>query len=190
VGLLGLGTLGLSWASAGFDLTHNTVNFLLLAVGLTIHGSPVSYARAIAGSVRGTSGIILQFPFYGGVMGLMEGSGLGKAIAETFVHLADARTLPFFTYLASIMTQLFVPSGGGEWAVEGPVMLEAAKRLGAPLGKTCMGVAYGNMVGNLFQPFWAIPLLAVLGLTAREIMGYCLVIFLFAFPILGLALLV
>lgn len=188
-GSLGIAALLSQWAQGGVELTHNTVNFLLLSIGLLIHGSPLSYAKAISGSVRGTSGVILQFPFYGGVMGLMEGSGLGQAIAERFVQFADARTLPFFAYLASVLTKLFVPSGGGEWAVEGPVMLEAAKRLGSPLGRTCMGVAYGNMVGNLFQPFWAIPLLAVLGLSARDIMGYCLVLFLFAFPILGAALL-
>ncbi|MEK6578703.1 MAG: TIGR00366 family protein, partial [Bdellovibrionota bacterium] len=171
-------------------LTHNTVNFILLSIGLAIHGSAVSYAQAISNSVRGTSGVILQFPFYGGIMGLMEGSHLGHTIADFFVKLSTAQTLPFFAYLASVVTKLFVPSGGGEWAIEGPVMLEAAKFLGAPLGKTTMGIAYGNMVGNLFQPFWAIPLLAVLGLKARDIMGFCLVLFIFAFPILGMALLI
>jgi len=190
VGALGLLTLTLVWHRGGFDLTHNTVNFLLLAIGLFIHGSAVRYAKAISDSVRGTSGVILQFPFYGGIMGLMEGSHLGQAIAVQFVHFANAQTLPFFAYLASVMTKLFVPSGGGEWAVEGPVMLDAARALGSPVGKTTMGIAYGNMVGNLFQPFWALPLLSVLGLTARDIMGYCLVVFLFAFPILGLTLLV
>jgi short-chain fatty acids transporter len=189
VGALGMATLALFWAREGFDLNHNIVNFLLLSIGLFLHGSPVRYARAVADSVRGTSGIVLQFPFYGGIMGLMEKSGLGDAIAHRFVAVATATTLPFFAYLASVLTKLFVPSGGGEWAVEGPVMLVAAKAIGAPVGLTTMGVAYGNMVGNLFQPFWAIPLLAVLGLRARDIMGYCFVLFLFAFPILGAALL-
>lgn len=189
VALFGFAALATAWRRNGIDLTHNTVNFLLLAIGLFVHGSPVSYARAIADSVRGTSGVILQFPFYGGIMGLMEGSGLGHAIAGQFVAFANGHTLPFFAYLASVSTKLFVPSGGGEWAIEGPVMLEAAKNLGAPVGLTTMGIAYGNMVGNLFQPFWAIPLLSVLGLRARDIMGYCLVLFLFAFPILAAALL-
>ena len=190
-----IGTLGMSAflimarVTHSFSLTHNSVNFILVMVGLTLHGAPTSYARAIAGSVRGTSGIILQYPFYGGIMGLMEGSGLGHLIAGGFVRMASSHTLPFFAYLASVVTKLFVPSGGGEWAVEGPVMLKAAHEIGAAVGKTTMGVAYGNMVGNLFQPFWAIPLLAVLGLRARDIMGFCLVVFLFAFPLLGLALL-
>jgi short-chain fatty acids transporter len=187
--LLCLASIGWIWSNSGFDLTHNMVNFLLLSVGLLIHGSPVAYSRAIAQSVRGTSGIILQFPFYGGIMEVMEQSHLGTSIAHQFVRFASAETLPFFAYLASVLTKLFIPSGGGEWAVEGPVMLEAAKNLGGHVGRTTMGIAYGNMVGNLFQPFWAIPLLSVLGLGARDIMGYCLVVFLFAFPILGLALL-
>jgi short-chain fatty acids transporter len=118
----------------------------------------------------------------------MRESGLGHEIASLFVQFADGRTLPFFAYLASVVTKLFVPSGGGEWAVEGPVMLQAAKQLGAPVGLTTMGIAYGNMVGNMFQPFWAIPLLSIMGLKARDIMGYCLVIFFLAFPILGIAL--
>jgi short-chain fatty acids transporter len=188
VGILGVISLVLFWMKSGMDLTHNIVNFLLLSIGLILHRSPVSYARAIANSVKGTTGVILQFPFYGGIMGLMEGSHLGHAIAGFFVNFATAQTLPFFAYLASVFTKIFVPSGGGEWAIEGPVMLEAAKNLGAAIGKTTMSIAYGNMVGNMFQPFWAIPLLSVLGLNARDIMGYCLVIFLFAFPFLGLVL--
>lgn len=175
---------GQSW-----NLTHNVVNFFLLALGLTLHGSPTAYARAISKSVRGTSGIVLQYPFYGGIMGLMEGSGLGHTLSSLFLNWANQVTLPFFAYLAATFTKLFVPSGGGEWAIEGPIMLQAAKELGTPVGKTTMAIAYGNMVGNLFQPFWAIPLLSVLGLRARDIMGYCLVVFLFAFPVLGIALL-
>jgi len=174
----------------GLDINHNIVNFLFLMTGLLLHRSPVAYAKALAQSVRGTAGIILQFPFYGGIMGIMQGSGLGHQIADLFVHFATAKTLPFFAYLASVFSKLFVPSGGGEWAIEGPVMLEAAKNLGASPGKTVMAVAYGNMVGNMFQPFWALPLLGIMGLTAREIMGYCLIVFCFAFPILGAILLV
>lgn len=186
----GLAALGGYFHGHGLDLNHNVVNFLLLMVGLLLHRSPVRYARAVADSLRGTGGIVIQFPFYGGIMGLMRGSGLGHMIAAQFVALASAHTLPFFAYCASIVTKLFIPSGGGEWAVEGPVMLEAAKTLGASIGRTTMGIAYGNMVGNMFQPFWAIPLLAILGLRARDIMGYCLVVFLVALPLLGAALLI
>ncbi len=172
------------------EINHNVLNFAFVMVGMALHPTPVSYARAITASVRGTSGVVLQFPFYGAIMALMRDSGLGHAIAGGFIAFASAKTLPFFAFLASLVTKLFVPSGGGEWAVEGPVMLEAARRLGAPAGLTTMGVAYGNMAGNMFQPFWALPLLGLLGLRARDIMGYSLVVFLVAAPLLGLALLI
>ena len=159
-------------------------------LGLMLHGSPVAYMKAAAGSMRGAAGIVIQFPFYGGIMGLMIGSGLGHDIAGVFTHFASAHTLPFFTFVSSVMSKLFIPSGGGEWAVEGPVMLSAAKELHANIGKTIMAVAYGNMVGNMFQPFWALPLLGIMNLKARDIMGYCLVLFCFACPLLAVVLLV
>jgi short-chain fatty acids transporter len=188
VGAMGSITLLQYFRNQGFNLNHNVVNFLFLIAGILLHRNPVEYARAISQSVRGTSGIILQFPFYGGIMGMMRDSGLGHEIANVFIHFSTSQTLPFFAYLSSVITKLFVPSGGGEWAVEGPVMLQAAKQLNAPVGLTTMGIAYGNMVGNMFQPFWAIPLLSIMGLKARDIMGYGLAIFFFAFPILAIAL--
>lgn len=191
IGVLGLAYLARYLSARGFGgLNHNVVNFLFLMIGLLLHRHPLGYARAIAQSARGTAGIILQFPFYGGIMGMMRESGLGHEIASVFVQFANGETLPLFAYFASVVTKLFIPSGGGEWAVEGPVMLEAAKQLNSPVGLTTMGIAYGNMVGNMFQPFWAIPLLSIMGLQARDIMGYCLVIFLVAFPVLAIALLV
>lgn len=191
IGVLGALFLIHYFSERGFtDLNHNVVNFMFLMIGLLLHRNPLNYARAITQSVRGTSGIILQFPFYGGIMGLMRDSGLGHEIASLFVQFATTQTLPLFAYFSSVATKLFVPSGGGEWAVEGPVMLQAAKQLNAPVGLTTMGIAYGNMVGNMFQPFWAIPLLSIMGLQARDIMGYCLVIFFVSFPILAIALIV
>lgn len=176
-------------ARGALDLNHNVLNFAFVMAGMALYRTPVAYAKAISKSVRGTAGVVLQFPFYGAIMAMMRDSGLGHAIAEVFIAFASGKTLPFFTFLASLVTKLFVPSGGGEWAVEGPVMLEAARRLGSPYGLTTMGVAYGNMAGNMFQPFWALPLLGLLGLRAKDIMGYSLVVFLVAAPVLGVALL-
>jgi short-chain fatty acids transporter len=172
------------------NLNHDIVNFSFLMIGMALHRSPMAYAKAISQSLRGTAGIVLQFPFYGGIMGIMNGTGLGEKIAHLFIGFATPQTLPFFTYLCSVFSKLFVPSGGGEWAIEGPVMLKAAIGLKASIGKTIMAICYGNMVGNMFQPFWALPLLGIMGLSARQIMGYCLVVFCFAFPILGIMLLV
>ncbi|MEW6055397.1 MAG: TIGR00366 family protein [Bdellovibrionota bacterium] len=190
VGCMGVAFFIHYFKQEGLNLNHNIVNLLFLTIGVLLHRNPLEYARAISQSVRGTSGIILQFPFYGGIMGMMRDSGLGHEIAHLFVQFADGKTLPFFAYLASVVTKVFVPSGGGEWAIEGPIMLQAAKQLGAPVGLTTMGIAYGNMVGNMFQPFWAIPLLSIMGLKARDIMGYCLAVFFFAFPLLAIALMV
>jgi len=188
-GALGLTFLVRHLRDKGFDLNHNVVNCAFLMLGMTLHKSPVAYSRAIAQSVRGVSGIVLQFPFYGGILEVMKLTGLSTAIAHVFVQAASPRTLPFFTFLASIFTKSFVPSGAGEWAVEGPVMLQAGRELGVPFGKITMAVAYGNMLGNMYQPFWSLPLLGLMGLRARDIMGFCLVIFLVCLPILGAALL-
>ena len=180
----------LYFKSKGPDLKPNIVNFVFLMIGMLLHRSPMAYMKAVSQSMRGTAGIVLQFPFYGGIMGIMRGSGLAHLIADLFIQHATTRTMPFFGYLCSVVSKLFIPSGGGEWAIEGPIMLEAAKAKGASTGQTIMAVAYGNMVGNMFQAFWALPLLGIMGLRAREIMGYCLVIFCFAFPILGIILLI
>ncbi len=189
VGALGLAFLWPYFRDRGFDLNHNVVNVTFLMLGLMLHRSPVAYARAISQSVRGVSGIVLQFPFYGGILAVMTFSGLSERIAHVFVAVSTAATLPFFTFLASIVTKSFVPSGAGEWAVEGPVMLKAAHTLGVPFGKVTMGVAYGNMLGNMYQPFWSLPLLGLMGLRARDIMGYSLILFALCFPILALTLL-
>ena len=187
-GAVGLTFLVRHLRERGFDLDHNVVNCTFLMLGMVLHESPVSYARAVGQSVRGVSGIVLQFPFYGGILAIMKSTHLSEAIAHVFVQSANATTLPFFTFLASIVTKSFVPSGAGEWAVEGPPMLQAAKTLGVPYGKVTMAVAYGNMLGNMYQPFWSLPLLGLMGLRARDIMGFCLVLFVVCLPILGVAL--
>jgi short-chain fatty acids transporter len=188
VGGLGLTFLWRYLRDHGFDLNHNVVNCTFLMLGMVLHESPVAYARAIKKSVGGVAGIVLQFPFYGGILAVMTGCGISERVAHAFVAMSSARTLPFFTFAASIVTKSFVPSGAGEWAVEGPPMLRAAKALGVPYGKITMAVAYGNMLGNMYQPFWSLPLLGVMNLRARDIMGYCLVLFVVALPILGAAL--
>lgn len=187
-GAIGLSFLVPHFRTKGFDLNHNVVNCAFLMLGMVLHPSPVAYAKAVAKSVRGVSGIVLQFPFYGGILEVMRQTGLSEAIADVFVHAATKSTLPLFTFLASIVSKSFVPSGAGEWAVEGPPMLKAAQALGVGYGKITMAVAYGNMLGNMYQPFWSLPLLGLMGLRARDIMGFCLVLFVVCLPILALAL--
>lgn len=157
----GLATIGL-----------NEINLAMLAAGLVLHGSLRSYATAAEEGARGCSGIILQFPLYAGIMAMMQQSGLGRTIAEGMISVADERTFPIMSFLAACVINMFVPSGGGQWAVQGPIAIEAAVGTGAPLGKAVMSVAYGDQITNMLQPFWALPLLAITRAKAREIIGY------------------
>jgi short-chain fatty acids transporter len=169
--------------SRGFDLNLNIVNFIFLIVGMLLHGTPISYVRAIAEGTKGCAGIILQFPFYAGIMGMMNYSGLVGIIAGWFVAISNAATYPVWTYISACIINIFVPSGGGQWAVQGPVMVKAAQTMQLSIPKTVMAVAYGDQWTNLFQPFWALPLLGITRLRVRDIMGYCIAIMFLGIPI-------
>lgn len=158
----------------------NIVNLIFLTLGILMHGTPIRYVGAINMAVRACGGIILQFPFYAGIMGMMMGSGLAATLSQGFVGISNQTTFPFFTYLSAGIVNFFVPSGGGQWAVQGPIMMPASEVLGVPLAKTAMAIAWGDAWTNLVQPFWALPLLAVAGLSIRDIMGYTAVILIFS----------
>lgn len=178
---VGLGVIGMIYvvyhfATKGFDLNLNILNTAFLFLGLALHGTPARYVSAIAEGTKGVSGIILQFPFYAGIMGMMKYGGLVKVIAGWFVALSTPVTYPLMTYLSAAVVNLFVPSGGGQWAVQGPVAIEAAKQLGVPIHKAIMAMAYGDQLTDMLQPFWAIALLGITGLKARQIIGYTLAV--------------
>jgi short-chain fatty acids transporter len=154
----------------------NQVNMAMLALGLVLHGSVRGYIAAAEEAVRGCTGIILQFPLYAGIMGIMVQTGLVKLFAARIGEMASAQTLPLFTFGSAAVLNLFVPSGGGQWAVQGPVALESAVQLGVAPGKVIMAVAYGDQITNMLQPFWALPLLAITGVRARDIVGYTAVV--------------
>ncbi len=157
----GIGTVGL-----------NEINLGALALGLFFHGSMRGYTKAAEDGAKGCVGVILQFPLYAGIMSMMQQSGLVRLIAEGMVSVADARSMPVLSFLAAGVVNLFVPSGGGQWAVQGPIAIETAAATGTPLGKAVMSIAYGDQLTNMLQPFWALPLLAITGVKAREIVGY------------------
>ncbi|HLY55457.1 MAG TPA: TIGR00366 family protein [Stellaceae bacterium] len=188
--LLIVAYLVLGWLG-GFKLDINTVNFILLAVGLVLHGSPMAYARAIAAGAKETGGIILQYPFYAGIQAMLDKSGLGGMLTNAFVAVADRDTFPLLAFLSSGVINFAVPSGGGHWVVQAPFVMPAAQALGADLGKAAMAIAYGEAWMNMAQPFWALPALSIAGLGVRDIMGYCVTALLFTLPIflLGLYLL-
>lgn len=154
----------------------NEINMTMLAAGLILHGSPRSYMAAVEEGARGCAGIIIQFPLYAGIMAIMLGSGLAAVIADAFVNHASATTLPFFSYFAACVINLFIPSGGGQWAVQGPIALSAGAQLGVDPAKMVMSVAYGDQLTNMLQPFWALPLLSITGVKARDFVGYTAVV--------------
>ncbi len=151
---------------------------LMLALGLLLHGSLKSYAASAEEAARGCAGIILQFPLYAGIMAMMEASGLIATIANLIASAGGQRFTPVLTFYAACIINLFVPSGGGQWAVQGPIALQTGLSTGVPLGKMVMAVAYGDQLTNMLQPFWALPLLAITRARARDIVGYCAVVML------------
>lgn len=169
-----LGTRGLAYIDLNF------VNLSLLSLGLALHGRPRSYVRAVERAVSGCAGIILQFPLYGGIMGIMAESGLARLLAQAAISVSGPQTYALLTFLAAGLINFFVPSGGGQWAVQGPVAIEAAALLGLSPATAVMAVAYGDQWTNMLQPFWALPLLGLTGMRARDIMGYGAVLFLVA----------
>lgn len=156
------------WSAVGF----NEVNALMFALGLACHGSARSYLRALEDAAVGCAGIVVQFPIYAGIMGMMSVSGLNRQFAQGITTAADADTLPVLTFLAATLVGLFVPSGGAQWSIQGPVALESAASHGVDLGPMVMAVGYGDELANMLQPFWALPLLAITGVKARDIVGY------------------
>ncbi|CAM3959763.1 short-chain fatty acid transporter [Mesobacillus zeae] len=173
IGVLGLAFLFYYFTKNGFLLNLDIVNFLFLFLGILFHATPKNFLAAVQNAVQGASGIIIQFPFYAGIMGMMTASGLAAVISEWFVSISNVQTFPFLTFISAGIINFFVPSGGGQWAVQAPVVLEAAKAMDVPFPKAAMAVAWGDAWTNLIQPFWALPALAIAGLKARDIMGYC-----------------
>ncbi len=169
----------------GFNLGLNIVIGIFLFLGLLAHKTPERYALAMEESIRGISGIVLLFPFYGGIMGLMTGAieggtSLSGMITNAFIATASTTSFPLLAFLSAGLVNVFVPSGGGQWAVQGPIMLPAGLELGVKPAISAMAIAWGDAWTNMIQPFWALPLLGIVGLDARSIMGYCLMTLLYS----------
>ena len=179
VGVSGLGRLDL-----------NTINVAMMALGLILHGSPKAYMDAVTQGVRGCAGIIVQFPLYAGIMAMMKEAGLVEMIAEGFTRIGNETTIPLLSFLSAGVVNLFVPSGGGQWGIQGPVVLETGLSVGIPPGRMIMAVAYGDQLTNMLQPFWALPLLGITGVKARDIVGYTSVVMVFAGVWMGIGLLI
>ena len=187
---LGACALVWQWSSKGGAFDLNSVIIVCLLLGLVFHWRPVAYVDAVRNAARVTGGMILQYPLYGGIMGIMTTTGLAAVISKAFLAFSTSHTLPFWTYISSLVITLFIPSGGGHWAVQGPFVLPAAKELHASLAGTTMAVAMGESVANMIQPFFALPLLAIAGIPMRRMMGFMVITFLVALATFAVSLLV
>lgn len=174
VGFAGLAYLTQYFIQGG-GLNLNIINTLFLFLAIVLHGTPRNLLNSLQQAVQGGSGIIIQFPFYAGIMAVMVQSGLAQSMSEWLISQATAQSLPVWSFISAGIVNIFVPSGGGQWAVQAPVVLPAAIELGADINRVAMAVAWGDAWTNLIQPFWALPVLAIAGLKAKDIMGFCLV---------------
>ncbi|WP_222928441.1 short-chain fatty acid transporter [Haloplanus rubicundus] len=172
----------------GEALDLNVFNFTFIALGLILHKTPAAYMETIRDATEGAAGIILQFPFYAGILGIISNSGLSDLIAEGLLAVATPQTFPVVAWLLGGVMNLFVPSGGGEWGIIGGVVGSAAVELGVPPGKAIVAYGVGDMWTNMFQPFWAIPLLGLTKVRARDILGYTMIVMLVLFPVFAIGL--
>lgn len=162
-----------------FDWSFSFINpnfliFLLFGLAILLHGSLYRFQRAVAQGIGGTTGILIQFPLYAGIIGIMIQSGLVNVLSNAFVAISNPTTFPIFTFISAGVVNVFVPSGGGQWMVQGPVLIEASQALGVPIERSVLALCYGDQVTNMLQPFWALPLLGITGLQAKEILPYTL----------------
>ena len=193
--LIGLGVLYLSISAATRGtkgmafLTPNFINACLLGMALIAHRSIFRFSQALQEAIAGGSGILIQFPLYFGIMGLMKESGLVQAMADFFIDVSSPTTLPLMSFMSAGLVNFFVPSGGGQWYVQGPVILQSCMEMGVPLEKGIMSLAYGDQITNMLQPFWALPLLGITRVKARDMIPYTFLLFLVGALVLGISVL-
>ena len=177
--LLGVAYLGVFFIRDGGSLNLDILNFMFLLAGLALSRSPKEYLELLADAAKVIGPFLIQYPLYAGLMGVMATSGLGAMVVDFFVSIASAESLPIFSFVSAGVLNIFIPSGGGQWAVQGPIVVNAALALGADMPRVVMAVAWGDQWTNMIQPLFAIPLLAIAGLHIRDIMGYCVIALLY-----------
>jgi short-chain fatty acids transporter len=176
----GAGLLIAAWslATGRIGLDINSANLIYLCAGIILQGGLRHYVEAISDGARGAGAIILQFPFYFGIIGVMKAAAIIPWVSSGLVELSSERSFPLFAFLSAGLVNLAVPSGGGQWAVQGDILLGAGGELGVDPASTVIAFAHGDAWTNMLQPFWALPLLAIMGLRARDIIGYTAVVLL------------
>ncbi|KWF30270.1 short-chain fatty acid transporter [Burkholderia pseudomultivorans] len=174
IGAIGMGYVALHFVQGG-SIDLNLINFFILFLGILLLGTPIRYVEKLNEGIRTIGGIILQYPFYAGIMAIMASSGLVETLSAAFVKIATPATLPFWGLVSSFVINFFAPSAGGHWVIQGPFMIEAAKTIGASVGHTSTAVMLGNAWNDLVQPFWILPALALSKLKLKDIMGYTVI---------------
>lgn len=196
VAFLGLFYIAYHFITNGFDLNFNIMIFLFLMVGLVLHKTPMRYSISMERASKNISGILFQYPFYSGIMGIMLASGLGEQVGQLIASVATVETYPFFAYLSGGLVNFAIPSAGGEFAVIGPSIIEVVKELGSGasegeftkmIARASMSVAYGESLSNLLQPFYLLIIFPVMAagvkIQARDVIGYLVIPFLLYFVI-------
>ena len=157
-------------------ISLSTIITLMFGLGMVFHGSPRSVMLAAEASAKGCAGIMLLFPLYAGILVVCKASGIAEFLTYFFIEIGSKETLPIFTYLSAGLMNIFVPSGGGQWAIQGELALQAGAAYEIDPGRMLLSVAFGDQVTNMLQPFWALPLLSITGIRARDIVGYTAII--------------
>jgi short-chain fatty acids transporter len=188
--VFGLAYLYTHFITRSGGLTLDIFNFAFLIVGLILSGSMVRYVRIIVSGGRVAAPFLLQYPFYAGIVGVMSASGLASMVVDLFVQISSEATLPFFGFLSGGVLNVFIPSGGGQWAVQGPIMMAAALELGADIPRSAMAVALGDQWTNMIQPLGIVPVLAIAQIPLRKMIGYCFVALVYSGLLFATALLV
>ena len=170
-------------AGAANALSVNIINFSFLMIGVLLHRTPARLMRAVASATPAVWGVILQFPFYAGIAAIITTTHLNERLANAFVSISSQYTFPATVAIYSAVLGVFVPSGGSKWVIEAPYVMAAAHELKVHLGWVVASYDLGEAIANLLQPFWMLPTLGMLGLRARDVMGYTFIVALALFPL-------
>jgi short-chain fatty acids transporter len=176
--------ISLIWSESGSGLGFlnlNLVNFLLFGFTLFVYRDLNRFSEAVGEGIKSATDIFIQFPFYAGILGMVTQSGMIDLLASLFVDNANSDLLGVFTLFSAAFVNLLIPSGGGQWAVQGPIIMQASQALGIDPAKSILAFAYGDQISNLLQPFWALPLLAITGIKASQLIRYTAWLFLGGF---------